>query len=91
MTETLPDSDAELDSFEDELQEIEAEWFAAEFDAIIAAGWEGEPPPRPRPPAHPPWRGRAHAPRSLNRTWHATPGVHDEYQSRQRSPPRHRQ
>jgi len=86
MTETLPDSDAELDSFEDELQEIEAAWFAAEFDAIVA-GWEGQPPSRSTPPAHPPWRGGASAPRAVSRGWDVRPGVPDEYQSRQRSPP----
>jgi hypothetical protein len=89
MTETLPVSDAELDSFEDELQEIEAEWFAAEFDAIVA-GWEGEPPSPRRPPAHPPWRGGAGAPRAANRAWGVRSGLEDEYQSRQRSPPRAR-
>ena len=36
-----------VDTLEDELHDIEAAWVDDEFDAIISANWESEPPPPP--------------------------------------------
>jgi hypothetical protein len=68
----------------------DTELLDAEFDAIIAAGWEqppAPPPRRPRPPSWPPTNRPT--PREAARTRHGDHPVTDN-PTRQRSPPHDR-
>lgn len=82
--------DQVLDTLEDELRDIEAAWIDAEFDAMIAANWEAEPPPPPKMPRRVDRRWNNNH-RRLNladvRRDQARPRLNTKPTSRQRSPP----
>jgi len=78
-----------LASLEEEVRNVEAAWFDAEFAAIIAAGWDATPPPPPKTPSGIPaqWPDRGHRPSAPLQRWPRPHRIASEGRPTQRSPP----
>lgn len=74
---------------EEEVGSVEAEWFDAEFAAIIAASWDATPPPPPNPPSavRARWAGSAARPAPHLQRRPQPRRTSSEGRRRQRSPP----